>query len=86
MQLLQVNILLIHNNLVRTIVDRKLERHTVLQAYNCLPFISQIYSCLNSIVHLYLRMGDLGGSQGGTDSDGYEKREVGMVRARENKR
>ena len=31
-------------------------------------------------------MGDIGGSQGGTDSDGREKEKVGMVRARENKR
>ena len=28
------------------------------------------------------KLGDLGGSEGGTDSDGYEKEKAGMVRAR----
>ena len=27
------------------------------------------------------KLGDLGGSKGGTDSDGHEKAKVGMVRA-----
>ena len=29
------------------------------------------------------KLGDLGGSKGGTDSDVYEKEKAGMVRARE---
>ena len=32
------------------------------------------------------KLGDLGGSKCGTDSDGYEKEKAGMVRARQKKR
>ena len=31
------------------------------------------------------KLGDLARSKGGTDSDGYEKEKVGMVRARQEK-